>query len=64
MDDDNPDNRRRLVGRPGGLPTEASWAKKAVEVTNPLQSFAFGVRAHANMRAMQTAMQQFIRIFI
>ena len=57
MDDDNPDNRRQLVARPAGLPTEAGWAKKAVEVTNPLQSFTFGVRAHANMRAMQTAIQ-------
>ena len=64
MDDDNPDNRRQLVGRPGGLPTEASWAKKAVEVTNPLQSFAFGVRAHANMRAMQTAIWLTLSLFI
>jgi hypothetical protein len=55
-----PDNRSKSHGHltPQGqsLP-EAGWTKQATQVKGPLSGLAFGIRAAANMRAMQIAMR-------
>lgn len=53
---DNPSDRppQTLVAQGQALP-EVGWAKQAIAVRGPLAALAFGIRAAANVRAMQDA---------
>jgi hypothetical protein len=57
MSHEKNDRRYALVQREPQIPVEPGWANEAVTVTGPLAAFGFRIRARANMKAMQTAMQ-------
>jgi len=54
---DNPSDRRRDMAPQARSLPEAAWAKQAIEIRGPFSGFAFAIRAAANMKAMQVAMQ-------
>ena len=51
---DSPSDRRDLVPQGRPLP-EVGWTKQAIAVRGPFAALAFGIRAAANVRAMQVA---------
>ena len=51
---DSPSDRRDLVPQGRPLP-EVGWTKQAIAVRGPFAALAFGIRAAANVRAMQAA---------
>jgi hypothetical protein len=51
---DNPSDRRTVEPQHRSLP-EVGWTKQAIEVRGPFSALAFGIRAAANVQAMQVA---------